>query len=187
MSEPRPDAPIPAPLHEFLDRLADRAPPVRDPLDDEAICAWLDAHPQWLEPFARLRSRLLAVAAAEHTRVTATASVRRSPARRTTHAALAAMALLLGAAATAALLSERPQQQATAKAPLLRPQFAATARVVSSSTTTSVRDASAAFTTVIEVGNLSRQRRSSYSVQCPPAPGVPLCTIALTAQRGLRP
>jgi ferric-dicitrate binding protein FerR (iron transport regulator) len=36
----------------------------RDPLDDQALCAWLAEHPEQLEAFAALRQRLAALPAA---------------------------------------------------------------------------------------------------------------------------
>lgn len=85
------DAEFTTRVHECLDARA-------DPLDDQAVCAFLAAHPQHLAAFADLRARLAQVASMRGAARPAPATVQHAQARRIRWPSLAGIAVAAGLA-----------------------------------------------------------------------------------------
>ena len=155
-------------LPERIQQLLDQR---RDPVDDPAVQAWLLQQPEQLEAFAQLRSALSPRSAA-----------RPMPHRRL-YVPLVAVALLAMLAAVRAFTVD------TAAAPIPRPDFASTGRVVSFSTCAAVAgdDAGAAtlratWSTSMQAGTVARHEVTTVRWQAPPSATMPLCDLVVRSE-----
>lgn len=157
---------LPARIQQLLDQR-------RDPVDDPAVQAWLLQQPEQLEAFAQLRSALSP----------GPGSAGRLMPHRRLYVPLVAVALLAVLAAVRAFTVD------TAAAPIPRPVFASTGRVVSFSTCAAVAgdDGGAAtlratWSTSTQAGTVARHEVTTVRWQAPPSATMPLCDLVVRTE-----
>ena len=158
-------------LPERIQQLLDQR---RDPVDDPAVQAWLLQQPEQLEAFAQLRSALSPGPGS---------AVRPMPHRRL-YVPLVAVALLAMLAAVRAFTVD------TAAAPIPRPVFASTGRVVSFSTCAAVAgddggavsSLRATWSTSMQAGTVARHEVTTVRWQAQPSATMPLCDLVVRSE-----